>query len=260
MVVEKKESKAPEAFYYFLILFVGLVLLAAHITSQVWDYYTHLDQEHQSYLTEAKKDAEYIKISMDNLISVAGSGGVHLDEYVEALNQQDFIHVRNVHSESLNAQYNFDMKEQPEHELEEKALQDGKQYSWETEDFFMFAIPMTASKDCVVCHATAEDLTKPIPIGSTISLIEVKVPTAEYKKTIEGIKKETIRAIIVESLLILLLGYGIFHASMALRKMARRNRLILEKTLEGFLMVNTKGRICTICVEKETERLLIYRF
>ncbi len=97
---------------------------------------------------EAKKDAEYVKISMDNLISVAGSGGVHLDEYVDALNQQDFIHVRNVHSESLNAQYDFDNKEQPEHELEVKALQEGKSYSWETEDFFVNAIPMIASKPC----------------------------------------------------------------------------------------------------------------
>ena len=177
MVIEKKEGKAPEAFYYFLTLCIGLLLLTVLIANQIFDYYSHLDLEHKSLVDKARKDAEYVKISMENLISVAGSGAVHLDEYIDALNTQDFMHVRTVHSESLNAQYKFDDEEQAEHELEVKALQDGKPYSWETDDFFINALPMVASKPCQVCHATAEDLTKPVPIGYTIALIEVKVPT-----------------------------------------------------------------------------------
>ena len=107
--VEKKK-RSPEAFYYFLILLVGLSLLTIHIVSQIWDHYSHVDDEYQEFIAKAKKDAEYVKISMENLIAVAGSGGVHLDEYVKALNQQDFMLVRTVHSESLNAQYDFDKK------------------------------------------------------------------------------------------------------------------------------------------------------
>ncbi len=239
----KRKKGSPEAFYYFLILLVGLSLLTIHITSQIWDHYSHVDDEYQEFIAKAKKDAQYVKISMENLIAVAGSGAVHLDEYVKALNQQEFMLVRTVHSASLNAQYDFDKKEQPEHELEVKALQDGKQYSWETEDFFVNALPMVASKPCQVCPATVEDLTKPVPIGYTIAVIEVKVPTAQFQETKKVLKEKLILSIIAESFLILLLGYGIFHASISLRRMARRNRLILEKTLEGFLMLGQKGNV-----------------
>lgn len=241
---KKKKITSPEGFYYALLLGTGLILFLALILNQVWEYQDLLRHAHDKTVTRAKRSAENVKISMEKLITTSGDGGMHLDAYTKALNSENFMRVRLIHNKSVDAQYGFEKSEQPEYPQEIESLKDGKSRNWETEDFFVNIVPLIVDQSCQKCHFTPEsDFKEPAPIGHVLSLIEVKIPVSNFREIQELLQYHKAQALGMILFIALLFGIALFYASTALKKMATRNRLILENTLAGFLMLDAGGII-----------------
>lgn len=229
--------------YIIHLIAIGLLLMAALIVTEIWEYYDSQKHLLISARREAKRDAEYLRDTILKLILSSEKGGAMIHSYIDALNTKHENYVRLIHSEAIDAQYGVEPDEFPVNEEEKLSLMDGEPRGWETEDYFISLSVFKAIKECQACHHLPGKPDEPIPVGYIIGLLEVTHPKTEMKQAQSNLLTHTARGIGLTIFVVLMFVYGIYRLMVVLRESEQRITAIIRTVGEGIIVIGQDSLI-----------------
>ncbi|MGK7344432.1 MAG: diguanylate cyclase [Candidatus Nitrospinota bacterium M3_3B_026] len=192
------------------IIGIGLVFFILLALSLAWQYKNLKAYFTASYKKEAAMIADSINTSIQTLMLNfdLGGDGTLVMRFIEEINKaRGGAVVRLVHSDAVNAEYGVQEDELPENEREVAVLADGRPRSFEDAGYFNYIMPIKAIEGCERCHFLPDESGEPVPIGYTLGLAVVKIPTALMKEQLNTLLYESVKSMGVIGSLLLVLGF-----------------------------------------------------